>query len=273
MADFENQLLQQQDKGLVSGKDERECARKQDSGDESQSEGESDLELNSTSNCPPRALQHNGPQTGVKGVIADYNYSISEQRRRREEQQAVLKADYAAVAQHNIKNTETKTIWTKDENSGSDSDLDVLDQADELVFADYKQERLAALSKRTVATGFSGNPLGVLLDVPSEEYVDIVDQLAEPGTPVLVILVDNSCASERLTTFIGAQAANYSHSAFLCVQAKECGFTDPTIIPIVLVYRHGELEHNLVRVVDRFSDPLNFESRDVNRLLDTILQK
>ncbi|KAJ1894358.1 hypothetical protein LPJ66_005239, partial [Kickxella alabastrina] len=82
------------------------------------------------------------------------------------------------------------------------------------------------------------------------------------------VLVYASAASRRLELFYHALAARFAEAVFLRVSAKECGFANASLVPIVLVYYGGELKHNLVRVVDHLSDPNGFVSHDVTRLLD-----
>ncbi|KAJ1662195.1 hypothetical protein IW140_003023 [Coemansia sp. RSA 1813] len=263
--------------GLSNSEDIHEHIRAQENEDESQSDDGDSSGPNASPSTIPRTFQHrDGPQTGVKGVIADYKHSLHEQSRRREQQGIAARAAYAAESKRNIKDNGGYTMWTKEEPSkgdqGSESELDDLGLDEELVFEEYKQERLKQMNTDT-----SGNTtriiLGTLSTVSPEEYVEIVDQQAEAGVPVIVLLLGNGYVSERLLSFFSQLVGEYGHARFLCVQAEECGFTDPDIVPIVLGYKNGELEHNLVHVVDQLSDPVNFEKEDVKRLLDRVLNK
>ncbi|KAI7830019.1 hypothetical protein BX661DRAFT_180945, partial [Kickxella alabastrina] len=116
--------------------------------------------------------------------------------------------------------------------------------------------------------------MGALRDATPDEYVDIVDEWAQSGDcVVVVILVNSSAASRRSESIERALAAGFAETVFLRVSADECGFADASVVSIVLVRRGGELKHNLVRVVDHLSDPNGFVSHDVTQLLDSILCK
>ncbi|KAJ2358717.1 hypothetical protein GGF43_000625 [Coemansia sp. RSA 2618] len=201
--------------------------------------------------------KHDGAQTGVKGVLADYQQAQLEQRQRRDQEVAAAKA---AMPQHRAPSNLDQTMFTKDEKDPqSDSDLD--DDDDDQIFKEYREARMAELAQ----TGF-----GVLKDATPDEYVDIVDKHAESGASVVVILVNGSGASRRLAEMVRAEASTRTNAIFLRVQAHDCGFADAHVVPILLAYRHGELKHNLVRVVDQFADPLDFERQDVKKLLDKV---
>ncbi|KAJ1776364.1 hypothetical protein LPJ77_003505 [Coemansia sp. RSA 2523] len=202
---------------------------------------------------------HAGPQTGVKGVIADYQQAQLEQRQRQEQEAAAAKA---AQPHYPAPQNVDQTLFTKKEHElSSDEDLDDLD--DDSVFKEYREARLAELHQ----TGF-----GVLKDATPDEYVDMVDQHAQSDVSIVVVLVNTSRASKRLVEFMQAEVGTFTNTMFLCVQASECGFSDPHVVPIILGYRYGELKHNIVRVVDQFADPINFERQHVAKLLGKVCQ-
>ncbi|KAJ2399554.1 hypothetical protein GGI23_002585 [Coemansia sp. RSA 2559] len=256
--------------GLPDNEDIHERIRTQENDDESHSDDGDDSEPNSCSGAKPSAIQRReGPQTGIKSVIADYKHNLREQRMRREELAAAARAEYAAESNRSINDNAGRTLWTKEDEQESEAELDALGLDEELVFEEYKQERFKQMNSSA-----SGNPaLGTLSVVSPEEYVEIVDQQAASGVPVVVLLLGDGYVSERLLSIFCQSVGEYSHALFLCVQAEECGFTDPDLVPIVLGYKNGELEHNLVRVVDQFSDSVNFEQADIKRLLAKLINK
>ncbi|KAJ2662529.1 hypothetical protein IWW48_001771 [Coemansia sp. RSA 1200] len=265
---FEKQLLE--GKGINNVpecEDIGERSRTRENEDESYSDDQNSSGSKSSPDTTPMAFQHReGSQTGVKGVIADYKHNTREQNRRHEEQKAASKAQYATASRRNISDNGDRTLWTKDDlnknTQGSEDELDDLDLEDEeLVFEEYKQERLRQINE-SKRGGSAKGMFGSLLAVVPDEYVEMVDQQAESGVPIVVLLLGSNYASERLALFIRQLVADYNHAIFMSVSASECGFTDTEMVPIVLVYKNGRLEHNLVHVVDQLDDPVNFEQDD-----------
>ncbi|KAJ2539442.1 hypothetical protein EV175_006343 [Coemansia sp. RSA 1933] len=268
--DIEKQLLDGNAGGISGNEDAHERTRAQENEDESQ---HSDCDDDSEQDSNPKTFQpRDGPQTGVKGVIADYRHDLCEQDRRRKELDVTARAAYAAESKRNINDNGVRTFWTKEtpdaDDKGSESELDDLSLDEELVFEEYKQERLKQMDGDMANRGTA---LGALSVVSPEEYAEIVDRQAGTAVPVVVLLLGSGYVSERLLSLFCQSAGDFSHALFLCVHAEECGFTDPDLVPIVLGYRNGALEHNLIRVVDQFSDPINFEQEDVKKLLAKML--
>ncbi|KAJ2156145.1 hypothetical protein GGF46_005389 [Coemansia sp. RSA 552] len=266
MADrnIEAQLLLQQGYG---DEDAAERARAAENGDEAPVDDEGI----GAEEGP--GLAHDGPQTGVKGVLADYRHHQRSQQQAREEAAGVARAEYAAMAQHGGSPADNAAMTQRrgSQASNSSDDIDALldgdsGDGDDRVFAEYRARRMAEVDRAAARAG-----LGVLRRATPEEYVDIVEQRADSGASVLVLLVDGGRASERVEEYVRAEAGRFSHAVFLCVQAHECAFTDSSVVPVVLVYRGGELKHNLVHVVGQFADPAAFGQRDVGRLLDRII--
>ncbi|KAJ1895331.1 hypothetical protein LPJ66_004655 [Kickxella alabastrina] len=265
MASIEQQFLQQCS-GMANDEDAFERARARENDD-------APLPVENTSDTEAAAapfVVHDGPQTGVKGVIADYRHKQLDQRQQHERKMAAAKSAYTNAAQRNIVDASDRTIWTKqDKQPANDTDLlSNSEDDDEKFFAEYRNKRIFEL-----AHAAEENSMGALRDATPDEYVDIVDERAQSGDCVVVVLVNASAASRRFESFVRALAASFAEAVFLRVSAEECGFTDGSLVPIVLVYRGGELKHNLVRVVDHLSDPHGFVSHDVARLLDSILRK
>ncbi|KAJ1846581.1 hypothetical protein IWW55_000638 [Coemansia sp. RSA 2706] len=200
---------------------------------------------------PAPQLAHDRPQTGIKGVLADYRqhqWELQQQERRRLQEQKAA-APHIAVPQAHEQTMFSKSDNESDSESDSDSDL-------EEILNEYRTQRMAELNMR---------------DTTPTEYVEIVDAQAATDTYIAVLLVDGCAASQRLEKFIRAEVGSFLNTLFLRVPARDCGFTDPHVIPIILVYRHGELKHNLVRVVGQFSDSHDFGQHDVAQLLGRVL--
>ncbi|KAJ1804364.1 hypothetical protein LPJ56_006751 [Coemansia sp. RSA 2599] len=272
MADIEKTILEQAGSGDHRGGDEDEAERtraRENSDYATTDDEEKEEDINPAGEFARAAGFHDGPQTGVKGVLADYRHSQRHQRQQRDRQREAEKATYQAAANRAMADSGDRTIWTKDEKDSA-SDLDELcsDEENERLFAEYRDRRVAELRRVAEKRG-----LGVLRDATPDEYVDIVEQQADSGAHVAVVLVDQGEASRRFASFVEQEAGNFGQTVFLRVPADECGFSDADVIPIVLVYRYGQLKHNLVRVVDQLADPRNFEQRDVGRLLRNVLLK
>ncbi|KAJ2490653.1 hypothetical protein IWW37_002940 [Coemansia sp. RSA 2050] len=259
MADIERQILQQVD----CDEDRAERSRAVENGDR-----DKPADTGAGAKDSMLAVSHDGPQTGVKGVVADYRHAQREERQRKKQEAAAAQAAYAdAVAMRSTEDSSGgQTIWTKDDARSKTDNSD--DDDDERFFEEYRRKRMAELSRAA-----EQSQARVLTDATPEKYVKIVDQMADSDAPVAIILVNDSAVSRRLESFIRAAAPKYAHTTFVRVQAADCGFVDADLVPIVLVYRHGELESNLVRVVDRFQDHASFELRDVVKLLDGVLLK
>ncbi|KAJ1719055.1 hypothetical protein LPJ53_006107 [Coemansia erecta] len=273
MADIEQRILQQSGGG-GNDEDDFERARARDNEDIS-SESDDDSSSNINEKVENRGNFHDGPQTGVKGVLADYRHSKMLQKQQREQMNSAEREAYSKAAQRNITDASDRTIWSKDEpdlkTAQSDSDdLDDLDSDGEndRLFAEYRDKRIAEMARAAEKSG-----LGAVRDVSPDEYVDVVEQHADSRNSVFVILVDESAVSQRFESLVRAEASNFTQTVFLRVVAEECGFCDAAVIPIVLVYRHGDLKHNLVRVVDHLGSSHSFEQRDVNRLLERVLNQ
>ncbi|KAJ1826303.1 hypothetical protein LPJ73_009043 [Coemansia sp. RSA 2703] len=271
MSDIEQRILQQCS-GCGNDEDEFEQARTRDNQDVS-SESEDDRITNDR--IDNSKSFHDGPQTGVKGVLADYRHNRRLQNQKREKQKSIEREAYSKAAQKRIADGSDRTIWSKDEpepkTAQSDSDdLSGLDSdgENERLFAEYRDKRIAEMARAGEKSGF-----GAVRDVSPDEYVDVVEQQADSGNFVLVILADDSAVSQRFESFVRTEASGFMQTMFLRVVAEECGFRDAAVIPIVLVYRHGDLKHNLVRVIDQLGGSHSFEQRDVNRLLERVLNQ
>ncbi|KAJ1952684.1 hypothetical protein EC988_003416 [Linderina pennispora] len=209
---------------------------------------------------------HDGPQTGVKGVIADYRHQRQTENARRAAATTAAQSEFSALISQRSIQASTKTIWTKDDESDTDSiDALLADDDDAQFFDDYKQKRMDEITQKAAKTG-----LGYLRDATPDEYVETVERHKDV---VVVLGNENVEVSARFERFIRGECGKYPHVVFLNVQAGLCGFEDPEVLPIVLVYRNGDLKHNLVRVVDQLKSGAGFEPEDVRRLLERVLEK
>ncbi|KAJ2005737.1 hypothetical protein GGI04_000074 [Coemansia thaxteri] len=249
MADIERQLLRQ----AASDEDDAERSRKVANGDAAPPAPSAD-------DAVPAAL-HDGPQTGAKGVVADYRHARRERRQRQEQEAAAARAAYAAAVdmRSTYDSSRGQTLWTTDP-----SNIDSDDGDDDEFFAEYRRQRAAEMARAAERN--------VLRDVAPDEYVEIVEHYADSGASVAVILADSSPVSARFEALVREAAPAFPLAHFLRVDAADCGFADPDLVPILLVYRHAELAHNMVRVVDHFRDPASFGLDDVAALLGNVLR-
>ncbi|PIA16105.1 hypothetical protein COEREDRAFT_81544 [Coemansia reversa NRRL 1564] len=253
MADIEKQLLDLQ--GL-QGSDKNTSERHNATGSDVDPDSDSESKRVDAPRSAESVIPRGGPQTGVKGVLADYRQSLRSQQ----ETTTIEGAPTQPPTQPSNKKQPEKS-----NDSSSDSDYSVDDGQ---LYEDYKSMRIAEMNLSAAKVG-----LGSLRNATPEEFVDIVDQHASSDIWIVVLLLNNTNVSKRLGRFVLSKTARYPHTIFLRLQAQACGFVDKAVVPIILIYRRGEIIHNLVRVVDHFTDPLNFELQDVVKLLDNKLLK
>ncbi|KAJ2796690.1 hypothetical protein H4S07_006147, partial [Coemansia furcata] len=86
MADIERQILQQ----VSCDEDNAERSRARENGDDDKP---ATTDTRSEDTMP--TVSHDGPQTGAKGVMADYRHAQREQRQRMKQEAAAAQAAYA----------------------------------------------------------------------------------------------------------------------------------------------------------------------------------
>ncbi|OMJ12982.1 Phosducin-like protein [Smittium culicis] len=209
--------------------------------------------------------RQNGPKTGPKSVLADFNYKkkldYEDYINEKNEKSEFIKAKHL-----NYNPKPADTMWTKkeeaskqSENDSSDLGLSELDSDDE-IFEEYRRQRIAENSKKMNSLGY-----GMLKPVSAIEYTDIVEKNSSTDVYIIILLhLHNLPESEMFKSELEKCAKRLNH-IFLLVDAIECGFKDHEVLPILLIYKNGELVGNHVKANQSFEFPGKFN--------DTMIQK
>lgn len=221
---------------------------------------------------PPSTLMRSKGNTGVKGVLADYREAQQLERLRREEDRldsmrALQRATRPAVA---APSAPVPAGGKGDGGARDDSDSCDDDEDDEFL-KKFRSQRLAELREtRGVSTEPPPPTFGSLERLSPEEYVDLVDAI-DPRVFLVVHLRDDSVPHCRMLHSVLERVAQCTDSVrFVEVEAVEANPNLDTIcLPAVLVYREGELVHNIVRFTDDL--PRDFGVEDVRTALEGLL--
>ncbi|PVU91825.1 hypothetical protein BB561_004184 [Smittium simulii] len=226
-----------------------------------------------------------GPQTGPKGVLADYKYTKKAEYQKYQENIKEQKLYMQSISKVNPLEP-VKTIWQKEEtqvvkvkksdsSQQSDSDLDSSFELDELesdeekILELYKQERIENI-KRELETQKKGE----LTKMSAIEYVEAVDRCASQDTLVVVLLhFENYPISERFKAQLEKLVYKYPNDKFIIVDSAECGFEDPEIMPILLIYQRGELVANHVKATNMLDNQTKFDEKMIDFAFLLPLQK
>lgn len=231
--------------------------------DESETDGSEDDEFyfrdappSGTSPQPP-PMRRTG-NTGVKGVIADYN----EARQRRALDEAEDRLERLEVrrgatrpAQGRQSPRDGGAADRGDGQHGSDDD-------DDEFVKNYRSRRISQLRANATLPSF-----GVYSRASPEEYCDLTDSI-DPRCHLIVHLGEESIlACRRLDSALDKLALSMPHAKFIRVDAMEANPNlDAICLPAVLVYMGGEMTHNLVRFTDEL--PREFTVEDVKEVLE-----
>jgi len=227
-----------------------------------------------SSSSQQQQQQRSSGNTGVKGVLADHREHQQREMLRKEEERletlrilhrathpAVRKEECCASggkSDDKIKNTNNDS----DDDDDSDSDLD--DSDDDEFLKQFRNQRLAQLQLQsittttptigiTTTTTTNNTPptYGSLATLTPDEYVDLIDTL-HPQTHLIVHLYESTITACRmLHSTLEKVAQCMPHAKFIEVRALDANPKLDTIcLPAVLIYRGGELVHNLVRFTE-----------------------
>ena len=249
----------------------------------------------------PSSSGGNTSNTGVKGVLADYRAAAEDERRR-----AGDAREEASRAFHRATHPATRRsgccaappdgkrgcgMGDLRDNGGSDDDSpsSSSSSSSEDYDADIRRRRparprgrSAARSGPTTVGGSFGPPM---TSASPEEYVRLVDEMGDdPDGPFLVVhLSSGGGASTTMTCRMLRSALEELASSciaganeegvgvvgvkFIEVDALEANPNlDAICLPAILIYRHGELVHNLVRFDDDL--PREFGAGDVRAIFE-----
>ncbi|PVU98590.1 hypothetical protein BB559_001449 [Furculomyces boomerangus] len=202
-----------------------------------------------------------GPQTGPKSVLADYKHKKNLEYQEYQQENQHKRDLMAKFSNRSI--PETKTFQAKEtkkdvSESTDDSELSGLsdlDSEDERILEEYKNKRILQAEETRINSG-----IGYLKKVTPVEYTQIVDQYASDDIFVSVMLhLENHPISEKFKSELEKIAKKYTKHRFLQVDSVACGFTDPEVLPILLIYSHGELYANHVKANQDLEKPRHFD--------------
>ncbi|RKP05168.1 Phosducin-domain-containing protein [Thamnocephalis sphaerospora] len=178
--------------------------------------------------------RHSGPQTGPKGVLADYAHHRQMERERKVAEQRAQMAKFSSPSTTAAKAPQESTL---SDQAGDDEEedeelrelLDELEREDtenDLALQRYREMRIRELRLQ--------RPIfGTLLNIRQDEYVDAIDKEAAT-TPVIIHLYE--------------PATRYHHAKFLRIRGREADSSfDRVVLPGLLCYRGGELVGNWMR--------------------------
>jgi hypothetical protein len=184
-----------------------------------------------------------GGNTGVKGVISDYlDAKREEQLSAAADRLERLEILNAVVNPAKREVTAAATIQNRPQDEGVESEDD-----DEFL-QQYRSERLKQLNNSRLT-------YGTYATVSPEEYVDLIDS-TDPQSFVAVHLYESSVKeSAMLHSALDKVAQIMEHVKFIEVEAYEAKpDLDMICLPVVLIYRGGELVCNVVRFTDGLVD-------------------
>ncbi|KAI9184661.1 hypothetical protein H9P43_003716 [Blastocladiella emersonii ATCC 22665] len=193
---------------------------------------------------PPPAM-HGGPQTGPKGVMADYRY----QQQLAAEDKRAKHADYLAkIDRQALRGGSTTAASPEDEDD--DATLDELDAELEAEVLDrYRQMRLDDMVKAGRSQQLP--TFGAFREIGVSQFLKEVDEEHKQVSVVVHVYEPYIPECQRLNRHLTELATRYGHAKFLRIRAAAA---DPDLdhlaLPVLQVYRAGDLVANLIRATD-----------------------
>eukprot|EP01128_Nolandella_sp_AFSM9_P000254 TRINITY_DN10426_c0_g1_i1.p1 TRINITY_DN10426_c0_g1~~TRINITY_DN10426_c0_g1_i1.p1 ORF type:complete len:274 (-),score=76.34 TRINITY_DN10426_c0_g1_i1:1180-2001(-) len=198
--------------------------------------------------------------TGVKGVLSDYQsakHSMQQHQASEREQQQRLVAGTGA------------TIVSSD-------DDDFLFADDDDIMERMMAERLREMEKmgsveranvdQVVSAVVSQSHYGSVFDLTQADFVEAIDQTPANTSVIIHLYEDYIAPCIRINAILTPLAGRYPRTKFCRIRSKvaQAGF-DEVGLPVLLVYRGGELVRSFVHVTDDL--PSHFDFDDVHQLL------
>lgn len=182
-----------------------------------------------------------GGNTGVKGVISDYLDTKREEQLEAATDRLERLEILNAVVNPAKREVTAATIQTRPQDNDVDSE-------DDEFLRQFRSERLKRLNN-------SRPTYGTYSTVSPEEYVDLIDSI-DPQSFVVVHLYESSVKeSAMLHSAFDKIAQIMYHVKFVQVEAYEAKpDLDMICLPVVLIYKGGELVCNVVRFTDGLVD-------------------
>ena len=198
---------------------------------------------------PHQPLRPSG-NTGVKGVLADYREAQQQEQLRKEEERLESLRAFQRATRPGCRADDTNR---NNNDNASEDDSSHLDDSDDEFIKKFRHQRLTQLQQNQSAAPSSSLPptFSLLTSVSPEEYVQLVDSI-DPRVFLVVHLYEASIQHCRmLHSTLEKVAQSMDWAKFIQVQALEASPTLDTIcLPALLVYKRGELVHNLVRFME-----------------------
>ncbi|KAI8988661.1 thioredoxin-like protein [Pilobolus umbonatus] len=230
-----------------------------DDSDKERIEDDSDQEENKTEEKSTVSFtsRTKGPQTGPKGVRADYAYQqqqekIVEAEQRREYNARVLsQAPMTTTYREDEDNKKRELILEYKEMSS--------DEEEEAFMKEYREKKLRELKENNHVIRQRHKVFGTVSTVNADEYVTSIDQEWKT-VPVIVHLFDERIPKCRLLdNYLVELSQKYALAKFIRVSAVELDF-DLVESPAILAYQHGQLVANLVRLVDEVGSRFDIDA-------------
>ncbi|KAG1590450.1 hypothetical protein G6F47_010047 [Rhizopus delemar] len=199
------------------------------------------------------AIRSKGPQTGPKGVKADYDYyqriKAESAEKARQEYNARILAK-APMTTTFAEDQQELILEYKEEDS------------DEEVIKVYREKRLNELKNLRNNNRFlrqQQKVFGYVSDVNSDNYIEAIDNEWKTVPIIVHIYSKQIPACEKLDEYLIALAKKYTLAKFIRISAIELDF-DLVGSPTVLAYQGGILIANLVRIMDEVGYRFDVES-------------
>ncbi|CAO3704053.1 unnamed protein product [Rhizopus stolonifer] len=205
---------------------------------------------------PQEAMRSQGPQTGPKGVKADYDYyqkikANSAERARQEHNTRLLAKAPMTTTYAEDQKEELLILEHKEE-----------DSSDEEMIKSYRENRLNELKNLK-----SNNHLlrqqqkvfGYVAQVDSDSYIEAVDKEWKTVPVIVHIYSKQIPACDKLDEYLIELARKYTLAKFIRISAAELDF-DLVGSPTILAYQGGILVANLVRITDEVGSRFDIEA-------------
>jgi thiol-disulfide isomerase/thioredoxin len=202
--------------------------------------------------------------TGVKGVLTDYKFAKQEAEAKlqheQEQRAAALKSNTIEIA--------------KDENP-KDEDLDALlnDDDDEILAAmrSKAMEKLGSVERMQLQGAPQTNLIkkkkfGKIFGLSRDSFVDAIDREPVDSYVVIHLFQPHIAPCLKINSYLGQIARKYPLTKFCTIKSTDAkAELDEIGLPVVLVYRAGELIHNIIRVHEDL--PQHFDIDDFDAFL------
>lgn len=208
--------------------------------------------------------------TGVKGVLADYKEAKAQKIADYEIQEEIKEILIEQVANGVSMRPGETSISAASMNLLKQQQRDVEDRGnkddddgEDLEFiANYRQNRLAQMKYSTTFPSF-----GSISEVDPFEFADEIDK-TDPRAYLVVHMYEPGIPEcKKVNRFLEGLARDMPWVRFLRLHAMKANMNiDHIALPIVMVYKAGELEQNFCRVQDDL--PKDFTAADVRWLLE-----